>query len=350
MSQLDTIRNTVTKKREELVKLKEKFSKEQAKIPMLQKKIISAKRTINQTQNQSTIKSKLREIEQSNKSIADISKNCAEVQRKIAQKEKELATAEKNMLREEDKINKKRAAEEKRLQEQRSQIDVIEQNIQQQVMVQNAMQLDIDRLKAVPDEITVLFLASNPLGTSRLCLDEEVRAIQEKIRLSEYRDSLHFESRWAVRAGDILQAINETNPTIVHFSGHGDEDGNLILTNPDKSWKSVSKEAMSMAISTASDTVRLVFFNACFSEQQAESVVKNIEAAVGMNDSIGGDTAIIFAAQFYSSIGFGYSLDKSFKQAKAAIMLDGISQENIPQIFCRDDVNLEEVILVNPNK
>ena len=282
--------------------------------------------------------------------VVHINKKCSELQKKIAQKEKELATAEKNMRNEEDKVNKKKNEEEKkRIKEQAAQIRAIEQTMQQQASLQAAMQFDIDKLKAIPNEITVLFMASNPEGTSQLRLDEEVRAIQEKIRLSEFRDSIHFESRWAVRSADILQAINETNPTIVHFSGHGAKNGDLVLSNPDGTPKFVSKEAISMAISTASDTVRLVVFNACFSEHQAKSVVDNIEAAIGMSDSIRDDTAVTFAAQLYSTIGFGYSLEKAFKQAIAAIMLEGISQEDIPQLFKRDDVELNQVILVNPD-
>lgn len=53
------------------------------------------------------------------------------------------------------------------------------------------------------------------------------------IRKSEYRDTIKFESRWAVRTSDLLQAINEVNPDIIHFSGHGDDDGTLAFENPD---------------------------------------------------------------------------------------------------------------------
>lgn len=349
MSQLDTYRKTVTRKREELAMLSVDLSKEQAKISPLQKKILFAKNVIDRTKSQTTIKSKMREIEQSNKSLAGINKKCSELQKKIAQKEKELATAEKNMRNEEDRVNKKKIEEEKkRLKEHEAQIRAIEQTMQEQAGLQAAMQFDIEKLKAIPNEITVLFMASNPEGTSQLRLDEEIRAIQEKIRLSEFRDSIHFESRWAVRSADILQAINETNPTIVHFSGHGAENGDLVLSNPNGTPKFVSKEAITMAISTASDTVRLVVFNACFSEHQAKSVVESIEAAIGMSDSIRDDAAVTFAAQLYSTIGFGYSLEKAFKQAIAAIMLEGISQEEIPQLFKRDDVDLNQVILVDP--
>lgn len=103
-----------------------------------------------------------------------------------------------------------------------------------------------------------------------------------------------------------------------------------------------------MAISTVSDTVRLVVFNACFSGTQAKNVVESIEVAIGMNDSIRDDVALTFASQLYSSIGFGLSIEKAFRQAVAAIMLEGISQEDIPQLFVREDVLADDVVLVRP--
>jgi myosin heavy subunit len=343
MAQLDTYGNTLVRKRGELAKLNQDLAKEQAKISPLQHKIISANNAIKRTKSQSTVKSKLSEIERANKSIADTQKKCGSIQKKIAQKEKEVATVDKNYRAEEAKANKKQSLEAAR------QTEAMEQAIRQHGYTQAQMQAEIERLKAVPEKITVLFMAANPTDTPQLRLDEEARSIQEKIRLSEYRDSVHFESRWATRSSDILQAINETNPTIVHFSGHGAQTGELALLNPDGSTKIVTKEAITMAMATASDTIRLVVFNACFSESQAESVVEHIEAAIGMSDSIRDDTACTFAAQLYSSIGFGRSLQTSFNQAIAELLLEGIPGENIPQIYARDNIDLNDVILVRPD-
>ena len=211
------------------------------------------------------------------------------------------------------------------------------------------MQRDIQQLQAVPETITVLFLAANPSGTAPLQLDEEARSIQQKIRMSDYRDSVRFESRWATRSGDILQAINETNPTIVHFSGHGATNGDLVLLNPDGGAKLVSKEAISMAMATASDTIRLVVFNACFSEAQAQNVVSHIDAAIGMSTSIGDEAACVFAAQLYSSIGFGRSLQTSFNQAIAQLMLEGIPEDSTPKLYVKDSMDANDITLVQPN-
>ena len=347
MAQIDIYRNALSRKRGELVKLKQDLAKEQVKISPLQQKILSAQKAIGRTKSQSTVKSKLSEIERSNKAIVNIQKKIGDIQNKIAKKEKDITTADNNYRKEETKISKKNAdVEKRRQQDMNRQTQAMERSIQEHNLAQVRLQSQVDKLSLLPEKITVLFMAANPIDTAQLRLDEEARLIQEKIRLSEFRNSVSFESRWATRSSDILQAINETNPTIVHFSGHGSKTGDILLLNPDGSGKTVSKEAITMTMATASDTIKLVVFNACFSEVQAKNVVEYIEAAIGMSDSIRDDTAYAFAAQLYSSIGFGHSLQVAFDQAKAALVLENIPGENIPQLYARDGIALNEMILV----
>ncbi len=185
-------------------------------------------------------------------------------------------------------------------------------------------------------KIVVLFLASNPDDTNHLKLDEEARAIQEMIRKSEHRDSIRFVSRWAVRPMDVLQAINEECPTVVHFSGHGSLNGDIVLQGDDGSRKFITPEAIASAISTAADSVRLVFFNACFSSEQAQKVIAHVDAAIGMRASIGDEAARVFASQFYSAIGFGKSLNIAFKQGKAALLMENIREEETPMLYLNE--------------
>lgn len=210
------------------------------------------------------------------------------------------------------------------------------------------MQNQIEQLKKIPDTITVLFLASNPTDTQALRLDAECRAIQEMIRKSDYRDTIRFETRWAVRTSDLLQAINEVNPDIIHFSGHGAINRDLVFKNVNGQGKLVTKEAMAQTIMTLSDKVRLIFYNACFSAAQAEHIVEYVDATIGMNTSIGDEAALVFASQFYSSIGFGKNLKIAFNQAKVALMLEGIEEETTPELFVREGMQAENIILVKP--
>ncbi len=102
-------------------------------------------------------------------------------------------------------------------------------------------------------------------------------------------------------------------------------------------------------MSTMIDNIRLVIFNACFSEAQAKAVTLYVDAAIGMSINISDDSARAFAAQFYSAIGFGRSIKNAFEQAKTILLLEGIPEEDTPELFTREDIDPHEVILVRPS-
>ncbi|SCJ97210.1 CHAT domain [uncultured Clostridium sp.] len=349
MAFIDMYQRNVIRKKEEIAKLSSDKAKESKKIADLNSKINTAKQAISRSKIESIIKSRLRDIQNAEKSLADVNKKIADIDSKIVRKEKELITEEGKLRKELDNEEKKKiAAEKKRVMESERQLREIQNNIKRQGIVQKEMQRTLIDLQSIPENIKVLFMASNPTGTSQLKLGEEARDINEMIRKSEHRDSISFESRWAIRPLDILQAINELNPDIIHFSGHGCDTGELVLQNADGTCKLVKKEAIVQTIMTSSEKIRLVFFNACFSYGQAMAVVEHVEAAIGMNKSIGDKAASVFAAQFYSSIGFGLSLQKAFNQAKAALMLEDIPEEATPELYVKSGLDPNDIILVRP--
>ena len=75
----------------------------------------------------------------------------------------------------------------------------------------------------------ILVLAANPLDTERLRLDAEVRAIDEQLRQGEGDDGFVLHQQWAVRSGDLIDALLRHRPAILHFAGHGAADGSLIV-------------------------------------------------------------------------------------------------------------------------
>ncbi|MEX1028200.1 MAG: CHAT domain-containing protein [Candidatus Paceibacterota bacterium] len=197
------------------------------------------------------------------------------------------------------------------------------------------------------DRCKILFLAANPQGTSPLALDKEIREIETKIRASEHRDSLELVSKWAVRPDDLLQALNEHRPQVVHFSGHGEADGIVLMGNDDQ-LKPVGKEALAYLFCTLKDNIRLVLLNACDSRPQAELITQHIDCVIGMNKPIGDAAAIVFAASFYRAIGFGRSVREAFEQGQAALMLEGIPEANTPELMLRPGVDPAEIVLVQP--
>lgn len=200
----------------------------------------------------------------------------------------------------------------------------------------------------LPEKITVLFIASNPNDQPQLRLDEEIRSVTKKIRESEYRDAVELKSVWAVRPTDLLQAINEHKPTIVHFSGHGSNNDELVLQDDYGDTKLVSLRSIVEMFKVVASGIKLVVFNTCFSENQANEIIAHIPSAIGMNTSIGDDAARVFSAQLYSAISFGKCIRESFGQAKVALLLENIPEDQTPQLFMHDGINDNELVLVRP--
>jgi len=341
MAMIDTYRSNVARKRDDIAKLTEQKARERKKIADLSSKIHSATRLMNSTTSASTKQSKLSEILRYQGDISKVEKNIADYEHKISQKNKEIQTELKKLSDEEIREAKKAQAEQTAFRKKQL------QNFSNVARTLYEHHNAIQELKALPEEVTVLFFAANPRDQVQLSLDEEVRSIKEMISKAKHRDAVKFESCWAVRPGDVLQHINQYQPTIVHFSGHGSECDELVLMDNQRNTKLVSLNSIVHAMSVANDNLRLVFFNTCFSNNQASNVVNHVEAAIGMQTSITDDAARVFAASFYSAIGFGLSLEKSFNQAKAALMLEGIAEEETPQLFVKDGLDPKEMFIVS---
>lgn len=169
----------------------------------------------------------------------------------------------------------------------------------------------------------ILFVAANPLDTGRLALDEEMRAIQRKVAASPHNDRIEFVAVWAARPDDLLQAINEHRPTVIHFVGHASARG-LIAVGKNRRARLIVNEALLrlLALETAS-SVRLVMLNACYSADLAEQIERNGGCAVGMSERLDDEAAAAFSSSFFRAIGFGATIREALEQGCASILLEG---------------------------
>ena len=209
-----------------------------------------------------------------------------------------------------------------------------------------------------PINTTILFLASNPTDTGKLRLDKEIREIDEGLRRSSHRDYFKLEQRHAVRPADLSRAMLDFEPRIIHFSGHGvvldaprpdsdntrsvgrkkpkkeaaDYSGGIVLEDAQGNMQVVSAQALGGLFELFGDKITCVVLNACYSDAQANEIIKHVPYVIGMNTAIPDDTAIAFATGFYDAIGDGKDIEFAFKFAKNRIMLEGLSGSDIPQI------------------
>lgn len=194
-----------------------------------------------------------------------------------------------------------------------------------------------------PDKkIIILFLAANPKDTPQLRLDEEVRTIDDKLRLAQFRDKFDIKQQWATRPSDILDAMLRYKPDIVHFSGHGSKGGELIFENVSGQSQPVSAEALG-ALFAARKGVRCVVMNACYADAHASAITKSVDCVVGMTRAVSDAAAINFASGFYRSLGEGLNAQEAFDLGKVQIMLDGGDEQKTPHLRTRKGVDASEV-------
>lgn len=166
------------------------------------------------------------------------------------------------------------------------------------------------------DLIKILFLAANPTGMAPLQLDHESRAIDQALRSSNLRDRFTLEDHWAVRVRDLQELLLRHEPHIVHFSGHGTEENQIILLDEHSQGYPVAAEALANLLGHFTQNLRCVVLNACFSEKQAEKIAETVDCVIGIEDEINDVDAVAFAAAFYRSLGYGKSVKTALELAQ----------------------------------
>ena len=193
----------------------------------------------------------------------------------------------------------------------------------------------VDRSKTdlSSEKIRILFLTANPTDTNRLRLDEESRAIDQSLRRAEFRDRFELEQFQALRVGDLQECLLRFRPHIVHFSGHGSEEGEIYLQDGGGMSKPVSEKSLGKLFGVLKDNIRCVVLNACYSRTQADAIAEHIDAVVGMSKEIGDQAAISFSSAFYQALAYGRDLQTAFDLGSIQIDLESIPEEDTPQLI-----------------
>lgn len=202
-----------------------------------------------------------------------------------------------------------------------------------------------------PEKLRVVYLTANPGMDLRL--DAEVRQVQQALRGAKYRDLVTVIPRPAATFQDLLDALNDERPHIVHFSGHGGGEA-IELDNGDLDHPSRQEIGFALLVKAldATDTPpTLLVLNACDTLEGASVILPAVPVVVAMSDAVLDSAAILFSQQFYAAIASGQSIGSALRQAKVkieAVLVDEDASA-LPQYIARDDVNVDELVLVMPN-
>ena len=165
----------------------------------------------------------------------------------------------------------------------------------------------------------ILFLAANPESTRRLNLEKEAREIQEALDISELAKEFELIQKWEVRPKDFRRALLKHEPDIVHFSGHGEGNLGLVISDESGASKAVTGDALA-GLFAEFPCVKCVLLNACYAKVQAQAIVRHVNYAIGMKDTIYDKAAIAFAIGFYDGLGYGRTIEEAFNLGSNAIL------------------------------
>jgi tetratricopeptide (TPR) repeat protein len=191
----------------------------------------------------------------------------------------------------------------------------------------------------------ILFLAANPEGTSPLKLGEECAEIQREIKMAPHRADFRFESRWAVSIDELMRHLMELDPSVIHFSGHGDRQG-LFLQDESAQLQPVSARALAMMVGAAARNPRVIVLNACYTAAHASALRDKVDCVVVMDGAIGDVAARAFATRFYGALGNRRSIGNAVAQGIAALAAKQLPDELLPHCVTRDGIGAEAIVLV----
>ncbi len=174
------------------------------------------------------------------------------------------------------------------------------------------------------EAMKILFLGANPLGQSRLRIDEEFREIEQEIQLSRDRDRFQVEAKWAVRPPDISRALLNAKPDLVHFAGHGG-GGEESFAAEDASGGAflVPVAGLVRLFGVLGEELRGVIVNACSTQRLAMELSVALPQAhvIGMREPVGDRSAVLFSVGFYQALAAGKSVEQAFEVGRAHMMI-----------------------------
>ena len=185
---------------------------------------------------------------------------------------------------------------------------------------------------------TVLFLSSSPRDQPPLRPDEELRLIEQELLMSDYRQEFRLVPQVAVQLTDISRALARHHPQIVHFSGHGDDLGRILVGDAFGNSMPLEIDGLAEIFAAYNDTIQCVIVNACHSARLAKAISEQIDRVIGMRYEIGDNAAARFSVGFYQAIFSGATVERAFRVAPALLRSDAATamEYETPTLFSRD--------------
>jgi esterase/lipase superfamily enzyme len=190
-------------------------------------------------------------------------------------------------------------------------------------------------LPAPPASRCLLILAANPKETDPLAIEEEVKAIKDRLQLADSGRAIRVEVELAARITELSKLLLHHQPTIIHFSGHGSPTGEIILEDENSRAFPVNVDKLAKLLSILGEKIECVVLNACYSGARAVALSQQVGCVVGMDKAIGDPSALRFSVGFYTGIAYGKDYKTAYELGCVDVDLLSLPDALVPRFTVR---------------
>jgi hypothetical protein len=176
----------------------------------------------------------------------------------------------------------------------------------------------VERSARADGRVAVLLVFANPRGTDLLRLGTEERALRQSIQLAGHRDRFDVEALHAATVDDLRRALIAKARTIVHFSGHGKEDG---LRFEDEHGNELIPDPTALGSLLRRRGVETVVLSACYSLSIVKDNPMGTRFTVAMDGRVEDTGALEFSRGFYDVLGAGGGVEEAYEEGLSCAAL-----------------------------
>ena len=156
---------------------------------------------------------------------------------------------------------------------------------------------------------------------------EEAHVIHEDLERGGAREDLQIRIARVERPVDLVAALVESDPAIVHFAGPG---GDLIAGG-----QAIQPDELGGLFAKAEAAPECVLLNAYYTLERADALLDYVRCVVGTPSGDRGVARRLWAG-FYQGIGGGEAPAAAFERGRVAVVALGLGAEQTPRFASRD--------------
>jgi hypothetical protein len=187
----------------------------------------------------------------------------------------------------------------------------------------------------------IAMLIASPIGQTPIDVSLEAREVEIERRKARNGGAFELKVYPAAGSESLVTALNDDDPDVVHFSGHGGE-GAIILDNEtirDVGGQTVEARTLARILKTASRRPRLLVLNACESAADAEALTEAVDTVIAMTAVVPDSTAYSYSRRLYAALFAGLSIARAHEQACAVLSIDDPDGASLPVLVAASGVD-----------